>query len=216
MTAQPAVAAAAQARTLVDVLEWHVARNPDRRHVTVLQDERTVLATMTYAELSQGARKVAAGLMARDVVAGDRVALMLPTGTDFFTAFFGILYTGAVPVPIYPPMQLSQLEDYLRRQAEILRNAEADSGDRAGGLAARGPAARPRPVAECDRERRRSDTAPAQAALPSISDPAATALIQYTSGSTGDPKGSCSAMPTCWPTFAPSSRRSMRPPLTCC
>ena len=50
---------------------------------------------------------------------------MLPTGTDFFTAFFGILYTGAVPVPIYPPMQLSQLEDYLRRQAGILRNAEA-------------------------------------------------------------------------------------------
>ena len=50
---------------------------------------------------------------------------MLPTGTDFFAAFFGILYAGAVPVPIYPPMQRSQIEDYARRQAGILRNAGA-------------------------------------------------------------------------------------------
>src|SRR5271169_6718917 len=124
IAAQPVVAAA-EAKTLIEALEWHVARNPDRLHVTVLQDESTVLATMTYGELSKAARAVAAGLIARDIGPGDRVALMLPTGTDFFTAFFGILYTGAVPVPIYPPMQLSQLEDYLRRQAGILRNAEA-------------------------------------------------------------------------------------------
>ncbi len=50
---------------------------------------------------------------------------MLPTSADFFVAFFGILYAGAVPVPIYPPMRLSQLEDHLRRQAGILRNAGA-------------------------------------------------------------------------------------------
>ena len=56
---------------------------------------------------------------------GDRVALMLPTGTDFFSAFFGILYVGAVPVPIYPPMQRAQIEDYVRLQAGILRNAGA-------------------------------------------------------------------------------------------
>jgi acyl-CoA synthetase (AMP-forming)/AMP-acid ligase II len=50
---------------------------------------------------------------------------MLPTGIDFFSAFFGILYVGAVPVPIYPPMQRSQIEDYAVRQAGILRNAGA-------------------------------------------------------------------------------------------
>src|ERR1019366_4741760 len=44
---------------------------------------------------------------------------------DCFGGFFGILYAGAVPVPIYPPMRMSQLEDYLRRQAGILRNAGA-------------------------------------------------------------------------------------------
>jgi 1-acyl-sn-glycerol-3-phosphate acyltransferase len=187
---QPAVAAPTQAKTLVEVLEWHVAQNPERPHVTVLQDERTVLASMTYGELSQAARAVAAGLIARDIVPGDRVALMLPTGTDFFTAFFGILYTGAVPVPIYPPMQLSQLEDYLRRQAGILRNAEVrilvtvPEAWRLAGLL-RGLV----PSLSAIESVGNLAASRAQAKLPRLGDPAATALIQYTSGSTGDPKG---------------------------
>ena len=190
IAAQPAVAAATEANTLVEVLEWHVARNPDRRHVTVLQDESVVIATMTYGELSEAARAVAAGLIARDVAPGDRVALMLPTGTEFFTAFFGILYAGAVPVPIYPPMQLSQLEDYLRRQAGILRNAQArilvtvPEALRLAGLL-RGLV----PSLSAVESVGNLAAASAQAALPIIKDSAATALIQYTSGSTGDPKG---------------------------
>ena len=107
------------------MLEWHAARHPDRQHLTVLQDEATILGTLTYGELASRARKLARGLIARDVVPGDRVALMLPTSIDFFIAFFGILYAGAIPVPIYPPMRLSQLEDHLRRQIGILRNAGA-------------------------------------------------------------------------------------------
>ena len=54
LAAQPSSPPPLEAKTLVDVLEWHVARNPDRLHVTVLQDESTVLATMTYGELSRG------------------------------------------------------------------------------------------------------------------------------------------------------------------
>ena len=80
-----------EARTLVDVLEWHVARHPDRLHLTLLQDENTILGTLTYAELADRARKVAAGLAAADILPQDRVALMLPTGLDFFIAFFGVL-----------------------------------------------------------------------------------------------------------------------------
>ena len=101
----PLVPAASEARTLLEVLEWHVAQHPDRLHVTVLEDEATVLGTLTYGELANAGREVGRGLIARDVSPGDRVALMLPTSVDFFAAFFGILYAGAVPVPIYPPMQ---------------------------------------------------------------------------------------------------------------
>lgn len=186
----PTVAPAAEAKTLIEALEWHVARNPDRPQVTVLQDESIVLATMTYGALSKAARAVAAGLIARDVALGDRVAVMLPTGAEFFTAFFGILYAGAVPVPIYPPMQLSQLEDYLRRQAKILENAEAKvlvtvpEALRLGGLL-RGLVASLSAIESVENLR----ASPAPATLPRIDDAAATALIQYTSGSTGDPKG---------------------------
>ena len=80
---------------------------------------------MTYGELAASARRVAAGLIERDILPGDRVAIMLPTSVEFFSIFFGALYAGAVPVPIYPPARLSQIEDHLRRQAAILSNAGA-------------------------------------------------------------------------------------------
>lgn len=184
------VVAAIEARTLIDVLEWHVARNPGRLHVTVLEDERAVLGTMSYRELATAAKAVASGLIDQDVVPGDRVALMLPTGIDFFTAFFGVLYAGAVPVPIYPPMQLSQLEDYLRRQAKILCNAEpkvlvtVPEALRVGGLL-RGLV----PSLSAIRSVGDLQSKSTQVPLPHVSDTDATALIQYTSGSTGDPKG---------------------------
>lgn len=119
------IPAATDARTLIDALEWHAAQHPDRLHLTVQQDDASVIDKLTYGELAKAAHAVAAGLIERDVMSGDRIALMLPTGVDFFVTFFGILYAGAVPVPIYPPMRPSQLEDHLRRQAGILGNAEA-------------------------------------------------------------------------------------------
>lgn len=184
------VVAATEAKTLVEALEWHVARNPDRTHVTILQDENAVLDTMTYGELAKAAKAVAFGLIAHDVVPGDRVALMLPTGTEFFAAFFGILYAGAVPVPIYPPMQLSQLEDYLRRQAKILCNAvprvliTVPEALRLGALL-RGLVPSLSALTSVNDLHAQS----IEVSLPQHDDPTAPALIQYTSGSTGDPKG---------------------------
>jgi acyl carrier protein len=186
----PEVPAASEAQTLVAVLEWHAARHPTRLHLSVLQDEATIVGTLSYGELARRAQNVARGLIARDVAPGDRVALMLPTGVEFFIAFFGILYAGAVPVPIYPPMRISQLEDHLRRQAGILRNAGAcllitmPEGRRLAGLMRAHVDALGSIETVGNLE-----SAAAALALPQIVDPAAIALIQYTSGSTGDPKG---------------------------
>jgi 1-acyl-sn-glycerol-3-phosphate acyltransferase len=190
LPALPPVPAATEARTLVEMLEWHVARHPDRLHLTVLEDDVTTLATMTYRELAAAARELAQGLIERDVVPGDRIALMLPTGRDFFVAFFGILYAGAVPTPIYPPMRLSQLEEHLRRQAGILRNAGARllvTVAEGRGLATL-LQAQVGSLTTIESVARLSPRTAEAASLP-IMDDTSTALIQYTSGSTGDPKG---------------------------
>ena len=60
-SALPAVPAASEARQLIEVLEWHAARHADRLHLTVLQDEATVLGSLTYGELSARARRMAEG-----------------------------------------------------------------------------------------------------------------------------------------------------------
>ncbi len=188
--ALPSVPAASEAQTLVEVLEWHAARYPDRLHLTVLQDETAILGTLTYGELATKAHNLARGLIAQDIVPGDRVALMLPTSIDFFIAFFGILYAGAVPVPIYPPMRLSQIEDHLRRQTGILRNAGArllitmPEGLRLAGLLRAQVETLNAVESVVNLERSTAVTG-----LPQVKDPDSIALIQYTSGSTGDPKG---------------------------
>jgi acyl carrier protein len=186
----PLVAAPDSARTLVEALEWHVARHPDRVHVTLLEDEATVIGTMTYRQLAEAARRLAAALISHDVVPGDRIALMLPTSLEFFAAFFGILYAGAVPVPIYPPARLSQLEEHMHRQAGILNNAgvriliTVPEALRLGAFL-RGQVGSLTLVESVARLTAQSESCE----LPTTLDPDATAFIQYTSGSTGDPKG---------------------------
>src|SRR3954467_3338607 len=192
------------AKTLTEMLDWHVENHPDHLHVTVLQDENTVLGTMSYRDLQTAARAVAQGLISRDIVPGDRIAMMLPTSTDFFASFFGILYAGAVPVPIYPPARMAKLEEHMRRQIVILRNAGARMlitvaegralavllRSQVETLAGVGVVLRSRvetlegveTVATLSAER-------SPVPLPRTDDPEALGLMQYTSGSTGDPKG---------------------------
>ena len=95
------------ASTLIEVLDWHVLTHPDRPHVVFL-DEDGSENTIGYADLRNRAREVARGLGQRGIAPGNTVAIMLPTGLDFFYAFYGILIAGAVPVPIYPPVRPSQ------------------------------------------------------------------------------------------------------------
>ncbi len=189
-TITPEVPAPENAVTLTDALDWHVARHPDRVHLTLLEDEDTTLATMTYRQLAESARALARTLISHDVLPGDRIALMLPTSLEFFTAFFGILYAGATPVPIYPPARLSQLEDHMIRQVGILNNAEIKiliTVPRALRLAAllRGQVRSLTLVESVESLSAQSQSCE----LPHVADGNATAFIQYTSGSTGDPKG---------------------------
>ncbi|HED17418.1 MAG TPA: acyl-phosphate glycerol 3-phosphate acyltransferase [Gammaproteobacteria bacterium] len=113
-----------QVNNLVDLLDWHVQSHPDREHIRML-DENGSSETLSYQQLQQQATTVAAGLQQHGVEPGDRVAIMLPTGREYFISFYAILIAGAVPVPLYPPLRMNQIEDHLKRHCTILSNCRA-------------------------------------------------------------------------------------------
>jgi 1-acyl-sn-glycerol-3-phosphate acyltransferase len=175
-------------QTLVEVFEWHLQRHPQRVLIT-LYDEGGRTVDLRYADLHQDAVALAAGLQALGLAHGDKVAIMLPTGREFFAAFLGALVAGCVPVPLYPPARPSQLEDHLKRIAGILRNAQARvlvTVERAKPLAhlLRAQAEELKTVNTVS-DLSRGDAAWVQPVLVASD----VAFLQYTSGSTGDPKG---------------------------
>ncbi|MGO9522424.1 AMP-binding protein [Mycobacterium sp.] len=179
--------APAAASTLIDALDWHVGATPERTHIRILGESGSP-EDVTYGELHHEAAAVAAGLLAHDVLPGDTVAIMLPTSRAYFVTFAGVVLAGAVPVPIYPPARPSQLADHLRRHARILANART-------ALLVTVPEAVPLGhLLRSNVESLRQVLVPeslmgaTSGALPQPRS-ADLALVQYTSGSTGQPKG---------------------------
>jgi len=68
---------------------------------------------------------MAGGLRSLGLRPGDRAALVLPTSPDFYDAFFGTLFAGGVPVPLYPPVRLGRLDEYHERTGAMLHATRA-------------------------------------------------------------------------------------------
>ncbi|MCW5581290.1 MAG: AMP-binding protein [Luteimonas sp.] len=180
------------ARTLVDVLQWHARQWPQRVHVRLVHDDAEV-ATLSYGGLLEAGLRIAGGLQRTGLQPGEAVAIMLPTGLEFFTSFFGALLAGGVPVPMYPPTRPSQLEDHLRRQAGILASSGApvlvtvtEARLAARVLRTQTPTLR---HVVTPQELAADGAADAAMARPAAGAAGELALLQYTSGSTGNPKG---------------------------
>lgn len=151
----------------------------------VARDERRT--RFSYAELWRRALRCAGGLRAAGIAAGDRVGIVLPTSPAFFDAFFGTLLARGVPVPLYPPVRLGRLDEYHHTTAGMLSAARAR-------------------VVLTDARLRRLLGRTLDLALPPLGcrsveevcrghaverpalDPDALALVQFSSGTTVDPK----------------------------
>ncbi len=141
---------------------------------------------LPWSEMHQRARSVAGSLEALGVTPGERVAILFPTGPEFFDAFFGTLLAGGVPVPLYPPVRLGRLAEYHRQTAAMIGAAGARlvlADGRVKRLLGETMAAA-RPALGC----RRLDELPAgvfRAVEVGADD---LGLVQFSSGTTVDPK----------------------------
>ena len=175
-----------QAKTLTEALEYHVERQPDRLTVH-LHDEQGEHA-MTYRALWDGSTAYAARLAEAGLMPGQTVAIMLPTSKEYLFAFYGTLLAGGVPVPLYPPARLTTIEDHLTRHVGILKSA---------GAAIMVTIPEAKPIAWLLRAQVESlravlvpgDFSTGHNFTPVRGGGGQIGFLQYTSGSTGQPKG---------------------------
>lgn len=177
-------------RTLVELLERRAAEQPDNVAFRLLAAGETITDSLTHARLDLRARAVGWELSCL-AGPGERAIILCPSGLDFVTVFFGCLYAGLIAVPAYPldstrlRRTTARLETIIDDAGPVVALADRVSLEQINRLAEDHPAlARVRWVAiesisdESAGKWRRPDQ-----------DPDAVAVIQYTSGSTKNPRG---------------------------
>lgn len=109
--------------TFVDILKHHAAHSGETTIFTFLSEGDNGKECITYAELDRKARQIAAYLQSQNMK-GKRALLLYPPGLQYIAGFFGCLYAGVIAVPAYPPSP-SALERSLPRLEIISKDAEA-------------------------------------------------------------------------------------------
>jgi acyl transferase domain-containing protein/acyl-CoA synthetase (AMP-forming)/AMP-acid ligase II/acyl carrier protein len=174
--------------TLIHLLENRVECQPDRTAYIFLKDEETDAEQLTYQELQQKAKAVATQIQIVNTQKNQRILLIYKPGLEFITAFWGCLYAGAIAVPAYPPRKNNHFERLQNilcdAEAQIVLTTHQGQSDFA---------TQAQDWSELDRATWIATDTIDLAQAHHWSDPQiqpdSLALLQYTSGSTGAPKG---------------------------
>jgi amino acid adenylation domain-containing protein len=174
-------------RTLVELLQYRAQLQKEQRAFLFLSDGEAESDSLTYGELDRNARLLATHLA--DVCRpGARAVLMYPPGLSFISSFFGCLYAGVIAVPAYPPRpnrSLDRIRSVIRdAQPTVLLGTQDKIAEIHTHLQSCGD---PIPKNYLGTDELKADSVPVQPLTTPNS--ATTAFLQYTSGSTADPKG---------------------------
>lgn len=183
--------------TFLDVLSYQSQLRPTKRALTFIDEDGSEQAHLSYGELMRAAQAVADNLRGPLAVApGERVLLVYLPGLDFITAFIGAMLAGATPVPTYPPDPSGGAND-LRKIRSIVEHCGckiALTTKAYRRMTWLGKIFSPSSMFQWPRQLQwhNSDEFSAMTELerPRVTvDSASIAFLQYTSGSTADPKG---------------------------
>ena len=166
---------------------WFAENCPDRIAYTFLVDGETRVDDLRFGELDRSARSIGACLQQRGQV-GDRVLLVFDTGLDFIKALVGCFYAGMVAVPT-PPLDILRWDITLDRIRRIAHDANAQMMLSTRSILERINSASHTSLVDVAISIDQMADASTVGWQPPKSRPEDLAVLQYTSGSTGTPRG---------------------------
>jgi acyl-CoA synthetase (AMP-forming)/AMP-acid ligase II len=176
-----------QATTLIDILRYRAIDRPGQIAYKFLLDGESQEVSLTYAELDLRATAIATQLQALNA-RGERILLLYPPSLNYIEAFFGCLYAGAIAIPAYPPRpnrSLSRLQSIIHdAQASIALTTNSILTSLSSKLALTPELKTLHWISTDNLE---FDTNPNWRSPDITGD--TLAFLQYTSGSTAEPKG---------------------------
>jgi len=173
--------------SLLSILDQRVSQTPEKLAYIFLKDRENQAQTITYQQLSQVSKRIAARLQSL-IPPGARALLLYPQGLEFITAFLGCLSAGIVAVPAYPPKRnqknsrlIAIIEDcqpqIILTTSSLLENIQSKIKDFLN-----------LSIIQFLATDNLNDDEDCEFHFPEISGNS-LAFLQYTSGSTGSPKG---------------------------